>query len=431
MNASNARPISFGEKAFAVCALLYASTAFIRLLISPEEYSAVGDEVTASLTKQVLWLTTYAIAAYFLASRGSSIIKALKDAPFLIALISCAGMSVLWSGSRSVSIISVAALAGNSLIGFYFGIRYSLSQFLRLLGWFYGVVVLCTFLSPILIRDYAAEGGYWTGFFGNKNTLGMNMTVGFLVFVMLSRSAIKRKWLHRGFSALCTILIFLSGSATCIVIFFVLVCALVIQAFIEKYSLSTVSRKVFAASALSCSTMFAWWHLNGIFSSLGKSEDLTGRVGLWGILILMARDKPFLGYGYGGFWVYGGPAQAVWDTLNSDPVLFPHAHNGYLQFLLDCGIVGLTLLLALLFTTFRNAWSYSRVTRNFWPFYFVLFLVLYNLTETTLAAKNNVTWLLFVALVVQLVRSFPILKGNAVQLKATCPAKVRIATAAT
>ena len=68
----------------------------------------------------------------------------------------------------------------------------------------------------------------------------------------------------------------------------------------------------------------------------------------------MVMDKPLLGYGYGGFWVYGGPAQTVWDALGIDPSDASYAHNGYLQLLADCGIVGLALLLGLLFTVIRD-----------------------------------------------------------------------------
>lgn len=411
----------FGERVFAVCALLYGSTAFIRLLMGADEYGGVGDETLASPTKRILWLITYVMAGYFLTKRHKSALEALRKMPHLVLLMAYIATSVVWSGSRTISILSVAALAGNSLIGLYFGVRYGVAEFLRLLGWVYGIVALATFLSPILIRDYHIEGGYWIGFFAQKNALAMNTTVGFLVFIMLARNEKKWKWVHLGFCALCAGLILLSGSTTCIIILLVLLCAMICRAVVEKYAVSTVSRALLAILFLACSTMIMLLYSDGIFPALASSETFIGRVGMWSILLGMVRDKLLLGYGYGGFWVFGGPAQTIWDTLRVDPTDASYAHNGYVQLLVDGGIVGLALLLGLLFTVFRKAWAFSRITKNTWPLYFVVFLLLHNLTEGTFVARNNICWLVFVAVMVQLVRAFPLEGGKIVQAKSTYP----------
>jgi exopolysaccharide production protein ExoQ len=422
-------PIPFREKAFAVFALLYGSTAFTQLLLSSEDYSAVGDENLKTPIKIVFWLTLYLIAAYFTGKLYRSATSTLKQMPVFIALMGFIITSVLWSGSRSASLLSVCALLGNSLIGFYFGFRYTMQEFLRLLGWVYGIVVVCTFLSPLFTADYAIGIGYWTGFFSNKNALGVNVLIGFLVFNTLARTAKHHKWLYHSFSLLCAVLIFLSGAATCMVIFVLLVCALIFRTFAERHLSSASSRAYFGALALACLTVFAWLNVDGILDALGRNPDLSGRVQVWGFLMLMARTRPIFGYGYGGFWVIGGPAQDLWDAFQLDPTYAPHTHNGYLQLLLDCGFIGLGLLLVLLFMAIRKAWAYAIATRNFWPLYLVVALSLHNSTDTTFAARNHICWLLFVAVLVQLTRASAAEMGAVVQMKNTYPARADVSPA--
>jgi exopolysaccharide production protein ExoQ len=423
------QPVPLSERVFAICALLYGSTAFIRLLVSADEYGAVGEENLASPTKRIIWLVIYVIAGYFLIRRRKLALDVLRQTPLLILLIAYIATTILWSGDRAISILSVAALTGNSLIGLYLGVRYGVPEFLRLLGWVYGIVALATLVSPVLTNDYYLDGGYWIGFFAQKNTLGMSMTIGFLVFVTLAQTSREWKWLCVGFAALCTVLVFLSRSATSIVVLFILLCVMFCHVFAEKYMRSKSSRALFASVIVVCSTMFVYWHWAGILSSLGKSEDLTGRVGIWGVLILMARDRPFLGYGYGAFWVYGGPAQTVWDTLGVIPEEASYAHNGYLQLLMDGGIAGVALLVGFLVTAFRSAWRYSRAGLGDWPMYFILFLVLQNLTEATFVVRNNVGWLLNVAVMIQVVRALPVRNSKAVRLVAVRSRQANISSA--
>src|SRR5260370_6501691 len=344
------KSVPLGERVFAVCVLLYGSTAFIRLLISADEYGAVGDETLAAPPKRILWLIAYGMEAYFLARRGTLALAVLRKMPLLILLMAYIATTILWSGNRTISILSVAALTGNSLIGLYFGVRYSVGEFLRLLGWVYGIVAFATLASPVLTRNYYIEQGYWTGFFAQKNALGMSMTIGFQVFVVLAQTAKEWSWLCHGFAALGGSLVFLSGSGTSIVLLFVLVCVMLCHVFAAKYIRSRSSRALFAALILICSMMFVYSYWSGILSALGKGEDLTGRAGVWSVLRLMAKDKPLLCYGYGAFWVMGGPAQTVLDTLGSDPQVASIPHNATLQLIIDGGIVGLALLMCLLFT---------------------------------------------------------------------------------
>lgn len=65
---------------------------------------------------------------------------------------------------------------------------------------------------------------------------------------------------------------------------------------------------------------------------LGRSVDLTGRSGIWRGSIDLIKERPLLGYGIGN-----APASATQSSgMNVD-----NAHNGYLQVMIELGIIGL------------------------------------------------------------------------------------------
>ncbi len=67
---------------------------------------------------------------------------------------------------------------------------------------------------------------------------------------------------------------------------------------------------------------------------LKRSETLTDRTQIWNSLVPYAEKNILLGYGYGGFW-----------TTELRSQIDSHAHNGYLDTILDLGLVGLFLFI--------------------------------------------------------------------------------------
>jgi O-antigen ligase len=77
--------------------------------------------------------------------------------------------------------------------------------------------------------------------------------------------------------------------------------------------------------------------VRGLPQLFGRSETLTGRTEIWNSLLPYAQKHFILGYGYGGFW-----------TTSLRIRIASHAHNGYLDTILNLGIVGLILLIVFL-----------------------------------------------------------------------------------
>ena len=84
-----------------------------------------------------------------------------------------------------------------------------------------------------------------------------------------------------------------------------------------------------------------WLPYLSIGDGLRNITSLSGRLPLWQALLRYASERPYLGYGFGAFWV---PSRFP-EILASAKWRAVVAHNGYLDEILATGVIGLALLL--------------------------------------------------------------------------------------
>lgn len=70
----------------------------------------------------------------------------------------------------------------------------------------------------------------------------------------------------------------------------------------------------------------------------GAALTLSGRTLLWGAVLELSAERPWLGYGFGTSREVLRPFSVTWDTD------ITHAHNAYLTALLQTGVVGAVLM---------------------------------------------------------------------------------------
>jgi O-antigen ligase len=84
---------------------------------------------------------------------------------------------------------------------------------------------------------------------------------------------------------------------------------------------------------------------DALLETLGKDPTLTGRTELWEYVIGFISERPLLGWGLTAFWSTANPlADEVSAALGWT---VPEAHNGLLELLLEVGVVGTALFVAL------------------------------------------------------------------------------------
>ena len=126
---------------------------------------------------------------------------------------------------------------------------------------------------------------------------------------------------------------------------------------------------------------FSW---NDVSVAITGDPTFTGRTDLWNFALDKIAQRPWFGYGFHSFWQVGDSSPA-WQGAPGFLQRTPHAHEGYLDLLLQGGIVGFGLF-GLLFLSVAR-WI-SRATDNSpligWLLTSLLiFEALVNLLETT------------------------------------------------
>jgi len=109
------------------------------------------------------------------------------------------------------------------------------------------------------------------------------------------------------------------------------------------------------------------------------TENLTGRIPLWEALIEQVWQHPWLGVGFAAFW---SPLHIA--ELGSIALMGrDSAHNGYLEELLNTGVVGLIILLTFCLGTLTVALRRARRgdPLGWLVFLFVVYFLLLNVTN--------------------------------------------------
>ena len=137
-----------------------------------------------------------------------------------------------------------------------------------------------------------------------------------------------------------------------------------------------------------------------VFGFIGKSPDMTGRSKIWKAVQALIDQRPVQGWGWISSWM--PDAKPFTNLIVLKGVHYYSAHNSFLEFWLQIGIVGFGLAIALVILTFVRLWRIGvRHTSKLylWPVLVFVGLIVHNLIESRLLIENG--WVLFVLFIVK------------------------------
>ena len=360
-----------------------------------------------------LKIVSYPIILLLIAPRWKRFAYVItRDIPLLLLVVT-AVVSVLWSVSPESTLTSGKGLVRTALFAAYLSMRYSLKEQLRLFAWSMGIAALISLFYAVVLPVQGlmpSDGGYaglWRGAYGHKNHLGRAMTLSAEVFSLQALSSKRYKWLLWGGCGLSVFLVLRSQSATAFFTLVFLSALIPLYKFLQQrqYKLQVVVIIVVIFLSGIIKVLIST-NAAAILASQGKDLSFTGRSYLWPVLETYIAERPFLGYGYEGFWEFNGArvAALVGDWAG-------HAHSGLYETLLHLGLVGVLLfilsLIPALIRTIKKMYLAKDAT-DFLALQFVILSLVFNFTiESTILSTSNILWIIYVALALSLAIPHP------------------------
>lgn len=376
--------LSIAETIFTVLMLCYTANA-----LSPRSASAVV------LVKAVF----YSLASLFILVRWRGVIQGLLNIKWILVLTLLAAASALWSNDPYKTLRGSVVLLASTAFGVYLGTRYTVREQLCLLTWTCFGFIVPSYLIAIFLPAHGVqhEGTQdaWKGVFLHKNGLAEAAVFAVLVFAFVRPMA---RWLRCLGMIASFGLILLSRSATGLIVFCFVVALLLLYRVIRVRLLSVIPAGLSAGVVLTGALLLFSPRAEQALQFLDRSQDLTGRTELWAAVLGAISKKPWLGYGFSAFWQ---TASRETVSIHAHVGWIPgYAHNGFLDLALHLGLLGLVIFafgyLVLWGRALARLWQAADAPAM-WMCMYLLFTLLYNLTEGWILRQNDIYWVLYIS----------------------------------
>ncbi|MEM9007490.1 MAG: O-antigen ligase family protein [Cyanobacteria bacterium P01_F01_bin.86] len=319
--------------------------------------------------------------------KGFAYVATRDFLPILMVLLAL--LSASWSINSTATLAYGRALVASTAFGIYFATRYSLKEQLNIIFRIILVFTILSFLAGLLVPSYGTSfvrGGVWQGIYRHKNELSGAMALATSSFLVVALYGLKKQRSAALLGALLGFFLLLSSEGKgSLAIFSGSLFLLPLHKMVkQEYRLRVVTFIVFllTLSLVSISTIVNLEFI--VVDLLGKSLALNSRQPLWTLLIDLGMQKPWLGFGYGGFWIDPSNAQAVaveFPWISGVGTGGGNAHNGYVELFIQLGFLGLIPVIAhVLMTLSRSVFLFGmkKDLENLW-----FLLLLFNIMSTS------------------------------------------------
>lgn len=322
--------------------------------------------------------------------------------PWLLLGLSYA--SIIWSAAPQYTSDEIDPLIRATIFGTYLAIRYTPREQIRLLAWVLGIAAVFSFLYSLAMPSLGIDGsGMWKGIFQHKQYLGRVMVIGSFTFIYLAFDDRKYRWLAWAGCGLSILLILLSQSKSALILLLISWLLLPLFKFIKQNYKLRVILVISSLLLFSCMTVLIANNLETIVVDfLGKNLEFNGRIPVWTLAIEKGLERPWLGYGYAGFWTSDHAFYVLshsWAVINGNARM--HSHNGFIDTFLQLGFVGLSLFFLSFIMLISRTFVLINATkcREFtWVFQLLIVSLLANASEVSTIANGGLMWILYVSM---------------------------------
>lgn len=358
----------------------------------------------------------YGLFFIILRGKGKQILNnfvLLFKQPWLGIYLGILAFSVFWSTNPIVTLKAMVGLLFFSIFAVHFARKYNWQELSRLLRWNSTYIALYSIFTALFVPSIGICPKGWCGGFGHPIDLGGIMALGIVLWLL--NAFARPKYILR--SLACSIMCFFvmqsTNSAGATLVFISLIILLFFTTFLKK--LKFTQAFCFFILFLSLFGVVSIWLIDNFDSFLfffNKDVTISGRIPLWTMLLKTSiKENLWFGYGYNAFWQrwlgnYSPASSVVNAIIGNGRDWVAHAHNGFLDIILNIGLMG---FLSFIFLFLSNVVGTIRLIINnkrsdsFLPLIVVTFTFITNLFNSPIIIPSFV-WFLFVVITIRLNR---------------------------
>jgi O-antigen ligase len=367
-----------------------------------EDVGEAEDLTTSNPIRQIIFSSIYLLAFISLVPSFEKLFKILKEEKFLLTFLIWALISMFWSNYPDVTF-----KRWMQIFGAYIVISSAMiylknpDELLKIFKWVLYFYIILSFFSVFTIpgatMSYQGEL-VWRGLAPHKNQLGQIALVSALMWIF-SLTQKKSKYVQIDLLMLLISIILLLGSksTTSLLVLFFLIVTILLSNTIKRLNITGITKwfvtiLLFTFFAVLVSSLILFPEIiDQFFSVTGKDPTFTGRTDLWVDVLDYVSNQIIYGVGYGAFWVIGSSQM---NLIYAIYIWLPQqSHNGYIDVIIETGLIGLFLLVGMILTYFLKNNRYK--LNQFWK-YFVITAILLNFQESSFFRTNSMVGILFI-----------------------------------
>jgi O-antigen ligase len=396
----------------AIAGMFYSLEGFSAVLAAPESLDLTGEAGSPAL--RAIGLVIGVATLVRLATLAGRLRPVVERAFPLFIPVAFAVLSFTWAGDPALSLRRSLALVLSTCCALFLVCRFDRKQIIDCL--LVSLALYCVGSAALIVgapsigthtagdTRFAEHVGAWRGLSSFKNDFGRIVALAAVTFLTVAFMRQTRRWVFVLLTLFATVLALGSRSGQSIALMAGCALAVVYVMFVKdlpsnrRTAILLLTVPVLILGALAMDTVFAM-----ALQALGKDATLTGRLSIWPVVLDAMHGHLTLGGGYG----------SGWQSLVNDHVgealgrQIGHAHNGYLNLIVDLGVAGLAVTLA--FIALVLACVYHSFTRGdhsefvIFGIIVVIFVLAGNWVGSFLIKHNNIFWILLVCLFCKIV----------------------------
>lgn len=380
----------------ALAMLMAAFPVLIWPLLEAEPVSALSDFAPAqadgppSLLNRVffptLFLLSLAANAFDVRRAG----EALRDPAVVLTLVflGWAAMTSLWSVEPGITLrrVVLQLMMAAGTIGLVVAAR-APGTVVRWLFWMFAAAALLNIL--VVAKEPPGPLGH-EGIYPHKNYLGaISAMTAVVAWGVVMKGPARDRLAAVLVVPIALLLLVLARAKTSLGLAIVVPPAALLTAILARDlrlspAITVPAALIGAIFVYKTGVAGGWWDFHAFAGTVFGDPTLTLRTDIWAFAMKKIAEAPWLGYGFEVFWGAGPDS----PSLREGPgfvAKMPHAHNGYLDLVLQTGAVGFAICMAIFVWMLHLA---GRVARTSLPLAVlglgvIWFTLLYNGLETT------------------------------------------------